>query len=222
MFGIPFSPTDIEELIALLQESLEAHRDPAVRAKLQRFIEILRTWLRRRPSWRQAWNVLGQILKWAHGGRPVYGVIQTASRMIMVLWDKTFLGLPLGGSAAALAATTVFLVAALAVLGYSIYKTASAPTLVHIAGPSCGVMPAATGLGPVSDWGVIANQKELFDNVMKQAQTQCAGFKAKCTGPCTAPATCQPNVSLQEFDISNYFVYRTVTFTKFNCTCECL
>lgn len=222
MFPVHFNPQDIKDLIELLEATLDAHKDPAVRAKLARFIEALKGWLRRPPSWRQAWKLLGEILKWARGGSPLFGVIDYAAKMVLQLMDKTFLGLPIGGSGAALAGAIALLLAALALLGFSIYKTATAPPLTHIAGPSCGVMPAATGLGPVSDWGIIANQKELWDNVMKQAQAQCSAFKSKCTGSCTPPATCQPNVSLQDFDISNYGVYRTVTFLKFNCACECL
>ncbi|ELR73402.1 hypothetical protein C900_04254 [Fulvivirga imtechensis AK7] len=222
MFRFPFDPTDIQQLIDLLRETMEAHRDPAVRAKLAGFIKILEGWLRRRPTWRQAWRVLGDILKWARGGRPVSGVIETASKMILQMWDKMFFRLPWGGSAAGVGAAATIMVLALALLGYSIYKTATAPSLEHRGGPSCMIQPVATDLGPVSDWGIIANEKELFDNVMKKAQGQCDQYSAQCAGDCDPPLECKPNVSLQDFDISNYLVYRKVTFEKFNCTCECL
>lgn len=219
---MPFDPTDIQDLINLLRETMEAHVDPAVRARLARFIQILEGWLKKRPTWRQAWKVLGDILKWAHGGRPVSGVIETASKLILQMWDKTFMGLPLGGSAAAVAAAAAIMVVALVFLGWSIFKTATAPDLTHIAGPPCATQPVATIDDEISDWGVIANQKELFDNVMKKAQGRCDEYAADCTGDCTPPAECRPNVALLDFDISNYYVYRTVTFKKFSCYCECL
>jgi hypothetical protein len=222
MFRFPLDPADIQLLIDLLRQTIDAHRDPAVRAKLAGFIRILEGWLRRRPTWRQAWRVLGDILKWANGGRPLSGVIETASKMVLQLWDKTFLRLPWGGSAVGVGAAATIMVVALLFLGYSIYKTATAPNLAHRGGPPCTTQPAATNLGPVSDWGVVANEKELFDNVMKKAQAQCDLHAAQCSGSCTSPNECKTNVSLQEFDISNYFAYRTVTFERFNCTCECL
>jgi hypothetical protein len=230
-------PADIQKLIDGLRELSKLTSDPEVIAQIEYFIHILEGWLKTPPGAAVAGKVLQEMLRYFLKLR--IPISEATKRAYTVLIDKvvpgitrliilggeevaTFLGLELGGSALAAGASVLIAIAAVALLGYSIYKTASAPSLTLVTGPSCGTQNAATGLGPVSDWGVIENQRGLFDNVMAQAQKKCDAYKANCTGKCTLPAVCKPNVSLQDFDISDYWVYRTVTFSKFNCTCECL
>jgi hypothetical protein len=218
-------PQTIRDLMESLRQTMDAQTDPAIKAQIAAWIAILASWLTRTPGWYEVARVLQAILAWANGGAigVTEGVLPGASSLVVDMGPApTILGLEIGGSAGAVAGAAVFLVFALTILGISIYKTATSPSLALVAGASCCTTPAATGLGPVSDWGILENQAGLWDNVMKKAQQQCDAFASKCTGTCAPPLKCRPNVSLQSFDISNYFVYRTVTFKSFNCVCECL
>ena len=117
----------------------------------------------------------------------------------------------------------LFLIIALILLIYAIYNWATTKPYVLRAGPMCSLTNAASNLGPYSASAVFQNQTQLLNQVMSQAQTQCDKYASQCpsAAPC-ASGTCKPNVSLQEFDISDYGVYRRVTIQRFNCTCECL
>ena len=120
-----------------------------------------------------------------------------------------FLG-PLGAGA--------LLIVALALLGYSIYNVATSKPATLVSGVPCGGN-AATALGPVSDSGTFQTEVQLFNSAMAQAQQMCNGYASKCP-VASAPPACLPLVSLQTFDISNYWVWRKVTLLNFNCTCE--
>jgi hypothetical protein len=132
-----------------------------------------------------------------------------------------FLPLSLGGWLVVFTA-----VAVIAFSGYRIYRQLTTDAATLPSGPQCD-LSTATGRqlatvprGPIEAGGTFSSQIELFNEAMNSALKVCTGA-GTCSGGCST-GTCVPNVSLQEFDIKSYFVYRKVILKKFYCPCECL